>query len=52
MSRAEEINRIMNPELEGKTEDEYEDILKQFAKDEGGSDIVVEEKQSYSRRKM
>lgn len=41
--RAEEINRIMNPELEGKTEEEYEDILKQSAKDEGGLDIVVEE---------
>lgn len=41
--RAEEINRIMNPELEGKTEDEYEDILKQSAKDEGGLDIIVEE---------
>jgi hypothetical protein len=42
-SRAEEINRIMNPELEGKTEDEYEDILKDATKDEGTLDIVVSE---------
>lgn len=41
--QAETINRIMNPELEGKTEDEYEDILKASSKDEGGLDIVVEE---------
>jgi hypothetical protein len=41
--RAEEINRIMNPELEGKTEDEYEDILEKSAKDEGTLDIVVSE---------
>ena len=41
--RAEEINRIMNPELEGKTEDEYEDILKANAKDEGSLDIIVDE---------
>lgn len=41
--RAEEINRIMNPELEGKTEDEYEDILEASAKDEGTLDIVVDE---------
>jgi hypothetical protein len=41
--RAEEINRIMNPELEGKTEDEYEDILEDSAKDEGTLDIVVSE---------
>jgi hypothetical protein len=42
-TRAEEINRIMNPELEGKTEDEYEDILKENTKDEGSLDIVVDE---------
>lgn len=41
--RAEEINRIMNPELEDKTEDEYQDILERAAKDEGTLDIVVEE---------
>lgn len=42
-TQAEEINRIMNPELEGKTEDEYEDILKDNSKDEGTLDIVVAE---------
>ena len=42
-ARAEEINRIMNPELEGKTEDEYEDILDENSKDEGTLDIVVDE---------
>ena len=42
-AQAEEINRIMNPELEGKTEDEYEDILRDSAKDEGGLEIVVSE---------
>lgn len=41
--RAEEINRIMNPELEGKTEDEYQDILSAAAKDEGSLDIIVDE---------
>ena len=41
--RAEEINRIMNPELEGKTEEEYADILEASAKDEGGLDIIVDE---------
>lgn len=40
---AEEINRIMNPELEGKTEDEYAEILNDSAKDEGGLEIVVSE---------
>lgn len=41
--RAEEINRIMNPELEGKTEDEYKEILENASKDEGTLDIIVEE---------
>ena len=41
--RAEEINRIMNPELEGKTEDEYKAILESASKDEGELDIVVSE---------
>lgn len=41
--RAEEINRIMNPELEGKTEDEYKAILESASKDEGNLDIVVSE---------
>lgn len=42
-TRAEDINRIMNPELEGLTEDEYEDVLKDATKDEGTLDIVVAE---------
>lgn len=42
-ARAEEINRIMNPELEGKKESEYNAILEESAKDEGKLDIVVSE---------
>jgi hypothetical protein len=39
---AEEINRLMNDELTGKTADEYKEILKAKSKDEGALDIVVE----------
>lgn len=42
-ARAEDINRIMNPELLDKTPDEYEDILEDNEKDTGTLDIVVDE---------
>lgn len=42
-TRAEDINRIMNPELLNATPDEYEDILEENEKNEGGLDILVEE---------
>ena len=42
-TRAEDINRIMNPELLNATPEEYEDILEENDKDEGGLDILVEE---------
>jgi hypothetical protein len=38
---AEEINRLINPELEGKTPEEYEEILKANTKDKGTLDIIV-----------
>lgn len=41
--RAEEINRIMNPELLNVAPDEYEDILESNQKDEGTLDIIVDE---------
>jgi len=41
--RAEEINRIMNPELEDKEESEYKDLLESATKDEGPVDIIVAE---------
>jgi len=40
---AETTNRIMNPELEGKTPEEYEDIIKEAGKEEGSLNIVVED---------
>jgi hypothetical protein len=40
---AETTNRIMNPELEGKTPEEYEDIMKDAGKEEGTLNIVVED---------
>jgi hypothetical protein len=39
--QAEEINRIMNPELKDKTREEYAAILADMEKDEGSLDIVV-----------
>lgn len=39
--QAEEINRIMNPNLKDKTREEYSTILADMKKDEGPLDIVV-----------
>jgi hypothetical protein len=41
--KAEDINRIMNPELLDLSPDEYEDVLSEQTKDEGTLDIIVEE---------
>lgn len=43
--KAEDINRVMNPELKDATPDEYEDILSSNSKDEGNLDILVEDDQ-------
>ena len=40
-AKAEDINRIMNPQLSGKTQDEYKDILKDDPIDSGALDVVV-----------
>jgi len=40
-TQAEELNRIMNPELKDKTREEYAAILEDMGKDEGSLDIVV-----------
>lgn len=40
-AKAEDINRIMNPQLSGKTQDEYKDILEGDPIDSGRLDVVV-----------
>ena len=40
-AKAEDINRIMNPQLSGKTQKEYKEILKDDPLDSGVLDVVV-----------
>jgi len=40
-AKAEDINRIMNPQLSGKTQDEYKEILEGDPIDSGRLDVVV-----------
>lgn len=40
-SQAEDVNRIMNPNLKDKTPEEYAAILEEMDKDDGPADIIV-----------